>query len=217
MNFEKKVPEYVIKIFASRNIHNEHISYFAWPQTFGSTAGPHPGIGGQVVCNFTVEAYVANRIGPTVYICSDMYSFKEGRFEPFKNIKSWIPLSQFMEPTEKREDYSRSKFRAWDKRYHRMIGFEEICETMTCSIFRNEDYEVMRYGGLPDQEEKDIYEGDILEPIIINGSITSGIVFFEEGCFWVKQNISRCAQETELYLNVGKVIGNIYENPELLV
>lgn len=33
------------------------LQYFAWPQTFGSTAGPFGGIGGQAVSTFTIEAW----------------------------------------------------------------------------------------------------------------------------------------------------------------
>lgn len=93
MNYEKKPPEFVIEIFKSKGIFHDHISYLAWPQVFGSTAGPHPGIGGQAMSSFTVEAYVSNGVGPTVYICSNMYHYETGRFEPFKNIKHWMPLS----------------------------------------------------------------------------------------------------------------------------
>ena len=32
--------------------------YYAWPQRFGSTAGPFPGIGGAAVSTFTMEAWV---------------------------------------------------------------------------------------------------------------------------------------------------------------
>lgn len=33
------------------------ISYYSWPQTFGSTAGPFGGIGGQMISIFQIEAY----------------------------------------------------------------------------------------------------------------------------------------------------------------
>jgi len=33
------------------------LSYYAWPQVFGSTAGPFGGIGGQAISTFTIEAW----------------------------------------------------------------------------------------------------------------------------------------------------------------
>lgn len=41
--------------------HPEMFEYYAWPQTFGSTAGPFGGIGGQAMSTFTIEALVAGR------------------------------------------------------------------------------------------------------------------------------------------------------------
>ena len=35
----------------------EYLSYYAWPQTFASTAGPFGGIGGQAISTFTIEAW----------------------------------------------------------------------------------------------------------------------------------------------------------------
>ena len=34
-----------------------YLEYFAWPQAFGSTAGPFGGLGGQAVTNFTLEVW----------------------------------------------------------------------------------------------------------------------------------------------------------------
>jgi len=100
MNFQKKPPEDVVQILNERNIDFIDTSYFAWPQIFSSTAGPHGGIGGQAISTFTVEAWVSDGIGPTVYVCSNMYSFSHDKFEPFKNIRSWVPLSQPIRPDE---------------------------------------------------------------------------------------------------------------------
>lgn len=46
----------------------EHLSYYAWPEVFGSTAGPFGGIGGQAMSTFTLEAY-ANDVGQAVIFC----------------------------------------------------------------------------------------------------------------------------------------------------
>jgi len=66
------------------------ISYYAWPQTFSNTAGPGGGMGGQTISEFTVEAYVCDGTGPTVYLCSGMFFFDDvEEFEPFKKIRRW--------------------------------------------------------------------------------------------------------------------------------
>jgi hypothetical protein len=75
-----------------------------------------------------------------------------------------------------------------------------------------EDCELMQFTGLLDKQGKEIYEGDILklkdgfpfEPIIT--------VSYEAPKFIFRSNTHELYQET----SAMEVIGNIYENPELL-
>lgn len=92
MNYMRKPPEEVLQILKERQIQYYDIAYYAWPQMFGSTAGPCGGIGGQAMSTFTVDAWVCDGTGPTVYICAGMYSFDDNKFEPFNRIKNWIRL-----------------------------------------------------------------------------------------------------------------------------
>ncbi|MBS6025971.1 MAG: hypothetical protein KIB00_18040 [Paeniclostridium sordellii] len=135
------------------------------------------------------------------------------------------------------------KFRAWDKEKNKMIysdetypgsiykfGFEMFnnyklslskCTDRSGRIFNvdNEgvlifnpvDADIMQYTGLKDKNGKEIYEGDILLccELEINGT-----VFFNEGCFRVQWE--NCIEDLYENCDVYEVIGNIYENPELL-
>lgn len=124
------------------------------------------------------------------------------------------------------------KFRAWHKELGRMM----LIEIMYFFFFDNELEELelndpvmndhisvypdeivlMQSTGLKDKNGKEIFEGDILKS---NKYITS--VFYERGAYCVK--FSR-TPNTTVTMNVisfiekykTKIIGNIYENPELL-
>lgn len=95
MNYEKKVPENIFKIFETEKVKLYGISYYAFPKAFNSTAGPRGGVGGCSVSTFTVEAYVGNNEGPTVYVCAGMYYFEDKPFKPFKvnTDRVWMVLA----------------------------------------------------------------------------------------------------------------------------
>ncbi len=92
MQYQKQPPAEVLEILKKAEIEAYQVSYYAWPQTFGSTCGPRHGIGGQAMSDFTVEAWVCNGVGPTVFTCAGMYHLDKDKFEPFKQIHSWRPI-----------------------------------------------------------------------------------------------------------------------------
>jgi len=85
------------------------------------------------------------------------------------------------------------------------------------------DVPIMQYTGLTDKNGKEIYEGDVVtipqdmaEAFGIKEK--KGAVYFTRGCFYAAEDSSASMTNLALYTGeyTGKVIGNIYENPELL-
>lgn len=84
-------------------------------------------------------------------------------------------------------------------------------------------WELMQFTGLLDCKGKEIYEGDI---IMSRNPKKSGIVVFGEHSnslgkysgWFIKRilKIGNPKNESIIDFNVSEVIGNIYENPELL-
>lgn len=73
----------------------------------------------------------------------------------------------------------------------------------------------LQYTGLNDKSGKEIYEGDIIREHINTDEYLLAETVFSRGCFMGKE--PRCDPEYPIYdFSDGEVIGNIYENPELL-
>lgn len=126
------------------------------------------------------------------------------------------------------------KFRAWDKQYKSMSNVNMILFSANeIDIDGNlgepkslDHYELMQYTGLQDKNGKEIYEGDILlcheyDSSDIGGKIIqtfkNAVVGFENGSFYYypKGNMKQHHQLL-MYAYMPEIIGNIYQNPELL-
>ena len=122
------------------------------------------------------------------------------------------------------------KFRAWDKRELRMIQWQSYF--FGEYVFENRmdetdfvPYEIMQFTGLKDKNGKEIYEGDILNWTGKRSKDTSEfayryIITFENGIFGYRLGNAQVNKIEPLQglveLETYEVIGNIYENPDLL-
>jgi len=109
------------------------------------------------------------------------------------------------------------KFRVFDKISKQMYNWSQIA-SISLVDFEREHYELMQFSGLYDKNKNTIYEGDILQ--FGNKNITQ--VTFENGCFSVYNEPLGWDFDSEEVpiLSSNKyceIIGNIYENPELLI
>ena len=110
------------------------------------------------------------------------------------------------------------EFRAWLTKYNKMVNIYSWNiwqEYFMCSEYDSEFYldetPIMQYTGLKDMREKEIYEGDIL--FESSGEEYFKVVF-EDGSFRLEsEEYSLLLKD---YVHICEVVGNIYENPELL-
>ena len=124
------------------------------------------------------------------------------------------------------------KFRAYDKFAEKMMDDEDIgilpsndtigttsYGNVTLINVSNEHYVIMQYTGLKDKNSVEIYEGDIISRV---GSPTKyytakfdlifGLRFIDSGEYYVMPISPTDRPQTRIV-----VVGNIYQNPELLI
>ncbi len=114
------------------------------------------------------------------------------------------------------------KFRTWSDEVHAMTipytGIEQVTKDIVSG------YDIMQYTCLKDKTGKEIYEGDIIrarQPKGFSGHVktTVAVVEFKEGCFGYYEyyiDAEDCYFDSCWDVKDIEVIGNIYENPELL-
>lgn len=120
------------------------------------------------------------------------------------------------------------KFRVWENKNFIFFNLKNI--NYIANIFNKfysknfDNMKFTQYIGLKDVNGVEIYEGDIVKSMEFGG-INFEIIWDNDNACFVGENNSIkgmgiCLNETIKYpmynLQFGKIIGNIYENPELL-
>ncbi|MFF2793514.1 YopX family protein [Lysinibacillus xylanilyticus] len=110
------------------------------------------------------------------------------------------------------------KFRFWDKEFKR---FSEVPQKYAIQdINHYTDYELMQYTGLKDCNGEEIFEGDLIKDFI--NEKTYQVFWDNYGMFIFTElnsttgGLDYYQLEDEASMACLMVIGNIYENPELL-
>ena len=103
------------------------------------------------------------------------------------------------------------KFRAYSHRAKKMYQWEDLTNEEIGDMLRNPQEEIMQYTGLKDKNGKEIYEGDILD--IGNNAV---VEFFDGKFHPVYDGGKSEAMEDEFKSYKCEIIGNIYENKDLL-
>lgn len=121
------------------------------------------------------------------------------------------------------------KFRSWDTYNKEMLEVQEldyadsyngqpmIRTTMYNDYFDTEDMILMQYTGLKDKNGVEIYEGDIIR--ILGGEYEQGFYEWNEKvCIkdFIYDGFNLMMTVNQIGNEALEVIGNIYDNPELL-
>jgi len=123
------------------------------------------------------------------------------------------------------------KFRAWDIHGQKMFTNDELIiwdsnvyandsKKLTCNYLKGwtiDDKYLMQSTGLCDKESTEVFEGDILHHQI-QTEYTFIVKYDKDNARWYGDGLSRTYRIdiTKDFLQYYKVIGNIYENQELL-
>jgi len=117
------------------------------------------------------------------------------------------------------------KFRFWDDSLNEFVNITATCSLNIKKMIQGKENNIIlsQFTGLKDKNEKEIYEGDI---VIYNRGVgnwtgqrmstTHEIVFTDEVFAFVMKYGSSYIKLRKHWNYIYEVVGNIYENPQLL-
>ena len=115
--------------------------------------------------------------------------------------------------------YREIKFRVFETELARgrMFSWEEIKSEFVYYLNCKETF-VMQSTGMLDCDGKEIYENDIVQTVSKDGVRLSKfqIIWSESRCRFMKRREDESYYDLETSQLLLKIIGNIYENPELV-
>jgi len=149
-----------------------------------------------------------------------------------------VSITKKLTNKERRKFMGLYKFRCWDKERKKMNDFGSMPMYVGDLELPDDEFEIMQYTGLKDKNGKEIFEGDILS---FNGYMTAddsfgfepnGFIYDEDSKHVVVWNHQlacwelnfdedehwKYKRDTRGLMVQGncEIVGNIYENPELL-
>ena len=109
-----------------------------------------------------------------------------------------------------------TKFKVWDKLKNKMIS-EGVEWNIGMINEHKDDFELMQFTGLKDKNGKEIFEGDIIKATY-EQEFEFGEVFWDNdsASFDIRGDNWKSMENLQEAPQYYEVIGNIYENPELL-
>ncbi len=114
------------------------------------------------------------------------------------------------------------KFRAWHKDSKIMFDVNGMSPTAAEEkrngmnfVYSRGDVVLMQYTGLRDRNGKEIFEGDIAEH---NGKLKSVVEYIADdaGFKLINKRMGKMHMDYEYFSRYVKVVGNIFENSEML-
>lgn len=121
------------------------------------------------------------------------------------------------------------KFRAWDKIGKKFVSAESVSDQKIPVIPTEHGFVLKtkfilsQFTGMKDKDGKEVYEGDVVEAAWMHhgkpGQVFMAFIFFNEhiGSFRIGYESLGGFSQDEVYFRYQvKVIGNVYENPDLV-